>query len=152
MEEYKEPVKIKDLELFLDLVAVSVPKNRNLVEVCNPLAKDLVLEDMDQKSIDPLGKVREPVNNLDLVAALVPKDRNPVEVLYLLAKDPVDLVNLNPQLQSKDTVEVLDLKDLNPIQEVNNLREVWYLVAVLVLTNQDQEVAPYAAVVDPVET
>ena len=151
MEEYKEPVKIKDLELFLDLVAISVPKNRNLVEVCNPLVKDLVLEDMDQKSIDSLGMVKELVSNLDLVAALVPKDRNPVEVLYLLAKDPVDLVNLNPQLQSKDTVEVLDQKDLNPIQEVKNLREVWYLVAVLVLTNQDQEVAPYAAVVDPVE-
>ena len=111
-----------------------------------------MLEDMDQKSIDSLGMVKELVSNLDLVAALVPKDRNPVEVLYLLAKDPVDLVNLNPQLQSKDTVEVLDLKDLNPIQEVNNLREVWYLVAVLVLTNQDQEFAPYAAVVDPVET
>ena len=145
-------MKIKDLELFLDLVAVSVPMNRNSVEVCNPLGKDLVLEDMDQKIIDSLGKVREPVNNLDLVAVLVPKDINPVEVLYLLAKDPVELVNLNPQLQSKDTVDALDQNDLNPIQEVKNLREVWYLVAVLVLTNQDQEVAPYAAVVDPVET
>ena len=98
-----------------------------------------------------MEEVREPVNNLDLVAALVPKDINPVEVLYLLAKDPVDQVNLNPQLQSKDPVEVLDPRDLNPMQEVKNLSEVWYLVAVLVLTNQDQEVAPYAAVMDPVD-
>ena len=98
-----------------------------------------------------MEEVREPVNNLDLVAALVPKDMNPVEVLYLLAKDPVDQVNLNPQLQSKDPVEALDPRDLNPMQEVKNLREVWCLVALLVLTNQDQEVAPYAAVMDPVD-